>query len=260
MLRSLVLAGLFHISSLHITHTQVSSRSHCVFQLRYTSAQGKPVTFTVMDLAGSEQAESVMVSPALLAESKHINRSLLSLQRLIQSMSTASIKKTGKAKPTSQQGGRDSLLTRLLMPVLSGRALCTLILTSSCASHAENTRRAINTFRFGNTAKAIRALCPLQKPKRAARRVICPSCESRDLSRSTSVATSCQTTDEEPAETDTQSEDGVELVLQVPKVKSESVWGDMADPVYLADVLSRLPASVRYNILARMKPVLASRT
>ncbi|CAN3373652.1 hypothetical protein DIURU_005457 [Diutina rugosa] len=124
-----------------------SSRSHSILQLRLKTCDGSEPRFTTLtlcDLAGSEKAA---LHAERRKEGSFINKSLLALGTVI-------------AKLSANQGEhinyRDSKLTRLLQPSLSGSALvsilCTIHLGSSTPGVVSETH---NSLRFAARAKAV---------------------------------------------------------------------------------------------------------
>ncbi|KKY29029.1 putative kinesin family protein [Phaeomoniella chlamydospora] len=152
-----------------------SSRSHAVVQIivesRERGANGgstreskhaailpggvRVSTLSLIDLAGSERAAE---SKERRTEGAHINKSLLTLGTVIARLSTDKEKgatdKDGKHLPY-----RDSKLTRLLQPALSGNSLVSILCTiqigaqGSAASANTHTGETINTLKFAARAK-----------------------------------------------------------------------------------------------------------
>ncbi|RDH24133.1 kinesin family protein [Aspergillus niger ATCC 13496] len=147
-----------------------SSRSHAVVQIVVESRERVPAgasqdrrsglvpggvrvsTLSLIDLAGSERAAE---DKERRTEGAHINKSLLTLGTIISKLSEAR-DKTGN--PTDKEGKhlpyRDSKLTRLLQPALSGNSLvsilCTVQLGGAAKSHSGET---LNTLKFAARAK-----------------------------------------------------------------------------------------------------------
>ncbi|THY43517.1 kinesin-domain-containing protein [Aureobasidium pullulans] len=149
-----------------------SSRSHAVVQIVVESRErsAAPVddhrrdkllpgsvlvsTLSLIDLAGSEKAAE---SKERRTEGGHINKSLLTLGTVIARLSgdTELSEKDQKHLPY-----RDSKLTRLLQPALSGNSLvsilCTVQLSSastSAAATSSHTSETLNTLKFASRAK-----------------------------------------------------------------------------------------------------------
>ncbi|KAJ5252493.1 hypothetical protein N7489_002903 [Penicillium chrysogenum] len=147
-----------------------SSRSHAVVQIVVESRERVPSssshdkrsgiapggvrvsTLSLIDLAGSERAAE---DKERRTEGAHINKSLLTLGTIISRLSE---NKDKQGNPTDRDGRhlpyRDSKLTRLLQPALSGGSLvsilCTIQLTSAVNSHTGET---LNTMKFAARAK-----------------------------------------------------------------------------------------------------------
>nr|OQO20096.1 hypothetical protein B0A51_13929 [Rachicladosporium sp. CCFEE 5018] len=164
-----------------------SSRSHAVVQIVVESRERAPAhgayfekesrradrilpggvlvsTLSLIDLAGSERAAE---SKERRTEGSHINKSLLTLGTVIGRLSGEDdkekddpTKKTEKEKSIKHLPYRDSKLTRLLQPALSGDSLvsilCTIQLSSAATSAAttgSHTGETLNTLKFASRAK-----------------------------------------------------------------------------------------------------------
>lgn len=153
-----------------------SSRSHAVVQIVVESRERAPAnsaqdkrsaivpggvrvsTLSLIDLAGSERAAD---NKERRAEGAHINKSLLTLGTVISRLCVVDKDKSGN--PTDRDGKhlpyRDSKLTRLLQPALSGNSLVSILCTiqigagSSAASAATHTGETLNTLKFAARAK-----------------------------------------------------------------------------------------------------------
>ncbi|KAJ5630536.1 uncharacterized protein N7484_010636 [Penicillium longicatenatum] len=147
-----------------------SSRSHAVVQIVVESRERVPAgnsqdkrsgiapggvrvsTLSLIDLAGSERAAD---DKERRTEGAHINKSLLTLGNIISKLSDA---KDKQGNPMDKEGRhlpyRDSKLTRLLQPALSGNSLvsilCTIQLVSGVNAHSGET---LNTLKFAARAK-----------------------------------------------------------------------------------------------------------
>lgn len=147
-----------------------SSRSHAVVQIVVESRERVPSgnsqdkragiapggvrvsTLSLIDLAGSERAAD---DKERRTEGAHINKSLLTLGNIISKLSES---KDKQGNPTDREGRhlpyRDSKLTRLLQPALSGNSLvsilCTVQMASGVNAHSGET---INTLKFAARAK-----------------------------------------------------------------------------------------------------------
>lgn len=151
-----------------------SSRSHAVVQIVVESrertapadnrrndvvaAGGVLVsTLSLIDLAGSEKAAE---NKERRTEGAHINKSLLTLGTVIGKLSGDKDAKEGPDKDQKHLPYRDSKLTRLLQPALSGGSLvsilCTIQLSSagtSAAAASTHTNETLNTLKFASRAK-----------------------------------------------------------------------------------------------------------
>lgn len=147
-----------------------SSRSHAVVQIVVESRERVPSgnsqdkragiapggvrvsTLSLIDLAGSERAAD---DKERRTEGAHINKSLLTLGNIISKLSET---KDKQGNPTDREGRhlpyRDSKLTRLLQPALSGNSLvsilCTVQMVSGLNAHSGET---LNTLKFAARAK-----------------------------------------------------------------------------------------------------------
>ena len=114
-------------------------------------------TLSLIDLAGSEKAAD---SKERRTEGSHINKSLLTLGTVIARLSGD---KDKKGNPTDKDGKhlpyRDSKLTRLLQPALSGNSLISILCTLQVGSHgsvvtaSNHTIETLNTLKFAARAK-----------------------------------------------------------------------------------------------------------
>ena len=166
-----------------------SSRSHAVVQIVVESRVRTPThgayfekeqrrtdkimpggvlvsTLSLIDLAGSERAAE---SKERRTEGAHINKSLLTLGTVIGRLSGEDEKEKEDGTKTSEKDKdkvlkhlpyRDSKLTRLLQPALSGDSLvsilCTIQLSSagtSAAAAGLHTGETLNTLKFASRAK-----------------------------------------------------------------------------------------------------------
>lgn len=143
-----------------------SSRSHAVVQITIESSPRNKAgtiaprtsTLYLCDLAGSERAAS---QTERRKEGAYINKSLLTLGTVIARLSIASTSSLGNL---SYNGGgnnnaghipyRDSKLTRLLQPALSGKSLVSVLCTVDICNLGNNVE-TISTLRFAARAKNI---------------------------------------------------------------------------------------------------------
>ena len=139
-----------------------SSRSHAIFRITVesrdsandpTTVEGNRCrivrisTLNLVDLAGSENRKLTKATGNRQREGGMINQSLLSLSQVIQALSV----------PLNQRPSfinyRDSKLTRVLQPHLSGNALMAILCcVNPSASYVEETR---STLRFASRAKLV---------------------------------------------------------------------------------------------------------
>ncbi|KAF0924366.1 hypothetical protein E2562_010043 [Oryza meyeriana var. granulata] len=133
---------------------EASSRSHQILRLTVESSAkqflGRGNSSTLLacvnfvDLAGSERASQTASAGTRLKEGSHINRSLLTLGKVIRQLSKG---RNGHIPY------RDSKLTRILQSSLGGNARTAIICTMSPAHcHIEQSR---NTLLFANCAKDV---------------------------------------------------------------------------------------------------------
>eukprot|EP00535_Pseudo-nitzschia_heimii_P013724 CAMPEP_0197199360 /NCGR_PEP_ID=MMETSP1423-20130617/33841_1 /TAXON_ID=476441 /ORGANISM="Pseudo-nitzschia heimii, Strain UNC1101" /LENGTH=742 /DNA_ID=CAMNT_0042653215 /DNA_START=107 /DNA_END=2333 /DNA_ORIENTATION=+ len=144
----------------------LSSRSHAVFRLSVKSrivderqlmnCKGHDIAkfsdFNLVDLAGSESLKATKTTGVRQREGATINKSLLALSTVIQALSQPSPKKR------QHINYRDSKLTRILQPHLSGNAeIAILCCATASKDYIEETRA---TLKFALRAKHIQV-----KPK-----------------------------------------------------------------------------------------------
>ena len=99
-----------------------SSRSHAIFRLTIESRQVnehgeqtvRSAALNLVDLAGSESVRNTGATGQRAKEGGKINQSLLTLSRVVQQL--------GEKGKENFVNFRDSRLTRLLQPTLSGKA------------------------------------------------------------------------------------------------------------------------------------------
>lgn len=129
-----------------------SSRSHSVFRLTVKSRSADDESFRVsdfnlVDLAGSESLKSTKNTGIRQREGATINKSLLALTTVIQALSQPT-----KKRP-QHINYRDSKLTRILQPHLSGNAEMAIL---CCASRSKNfIDETKSTLKFASRAKLI---------------------------------------------------------------------------------------------------------
>jgi centromeric protein E len=157
-----------------------SSRSHAVVQIVVESRERIPggttnmkdakrsaiipggvrvSTLSLIDLAGSEKAAD---NKERRTEGSHINKSLLTLGTVIARLSSDKEKAGSDKDKTSKEKHlpyRDSKLTRLLQPALSGNSLVSILCTiqigasGSIATANSHTGETLNTLKFASRAK-----------------------------------------------------------------------------------------------------------
>ncbi|KAF2752809.1 kinesin-domain-containing protein [Pseudovirgaria hyperparasitica] len=156
-----------------------SSRSHAVVQIVVESRERvngssladkrstaitpggvRVSTLSLIDLAGSERAAE---DKARRTEGAHINKSLLTLGTVIANLSgETEDKRPGDKKAVDKSKHlpyRDSKLTRLLQPALSGNSLVSILCTiqigsaGSVAAAHNHTAETLNTLKFASRAK-----------------------------------------------------------------------------------------------------------
>lgn len=155
-----------------------SSRSHAVVQIVVESRERAPAstgslanskrsaiapggvrvsTLSLIDLAGSEKAAD---NKERRTEGSHINKSLLTLGTVIGRLSSDKEKtEKDKGKNDKHLPYRDSKLTRLLQPALSGNSLVSILCTiqigasGSIAAASSHTGETLNTLKFASRAK-----------------------------------------------------------------------------------------------------------
>ena len=126
-----------------------SSRSHVVFtleieiRLKQKFVKSFSSIITLADLAGSESIGSKKKNK-LIKEGAHINKSLLALSNVIKKLN----------KNNKYVSFRDSKLTRILKPVLSGNSRTSIICTINPLTKFMS--ETINTLRFGISAGGIK--------------------------------------------------------------------------------------------------------
>lgn len=142
------------------------SRKSSSGSLSSNGKRGTPVrvsSLSLVDLAGSESVRLHGANEARRQEGHYINKSLMALGKVVYALS-----EQGKQKASGKVGGvplhipyRDSKLTRLLQPSLSGNAQMVLICCiSPLATHIEESH---NTFKFATRAKKVPQKATIQE-------------------------------------------------------------------------------------------------
>ena len=153
-----------------------SSRSHAVVQIVVESRERMPgsgamaenkrsagihggvrvSTLSLIDLAGSEKAAE---TKERRLEGAHINKSLLTFGTIVARLSGDQEKAGGGTDKEKHLPYRDSKLTRLLQPALSGNSLVSILCTiqvgsiGSAAAAMGHTAETLNTLKFASRAK-----------------------------------------------------------------------------------------------------------
>ena len=139
-----------------------SSRSHSIFRLiiesrnRSSSSKNKAVrvsSLSLVDLAGSESAKNTGAVGTRQKEGQYINKSLMTLGLVIWKLSEISSNRNKRNSDHHHIPYRDSKLTRLLQPSLSGNAKICIIVNIS--PFAKNIDESYNTLKFASRAKRI---------------------------------------------------------------------------------------------------------
>lgn len=126
---------------------------------------GTPVrvsSLSLVDLAGSESVKLHGANEARRQEGHYINKSLMALGKVVYALSERSKQDGSKTSSAPQHiPYRDSKLTRLLQPSLSGNAQMVLICCiSPLATHIEESH---NTFKFAARAKKVQQKATIQE-------------------------------------------------------------------------------------------------
>ncbi|GAA5893152.1 hypothetical protein JCM8208_004359 [Rhodotorula glutinis] len=136
-----------------------SSRSHCVFIVTIESMSKKDGTartsrLNLIDLAGSESATG---QEERRKEGAFINKSLLTLGTVIGKLtdnpSSSSSSSSSSSAPPQHIPYRDSKLTRLLQPALSGNSRVAVVCTVS--PDPEQAQETLSTLKFARRAKMV---------------------------------------------------------------------------------------------------------
>jgi len=142
-----------------------SSNSSSSLASSASSKSGTPVrvsSLSLVDLAGSESVKLHGANEARRQEGHYINKSLMALGKVVYALSEQGKQKNGKINTAPQHiPYRDSKLTRLLQPSLSGNAQMVLICCiSPLATHIEESH---NTFKFAARAKKVPQKATIQE-------------------------------------------------------------------------------------------------
>ncbi|KAG5680018.1 hypothetical protein PVAND_009551 [Polypedilum vanderplanki] len=129
-----------------------SSRSHAIFQVHIRMIEKKTntkrtVKLSMIDLAGSERAQSTKCKGLRFKEGANINKSLLALGNCINKLADGS-----KHIPY-----RDSNLTRILKDSLGGN--CQTLMIANISPSSITYEDTYNTLKYASRAKKIRTTC-----------------------------------------------------------------------------------------------------
>mmetsp|Transcript_392 Transcript_392/g.1117 ORF Transcript_392/g.1117 Transcript_392/m.1117 type:complete len:370 (+) Transcript_392:269-1378(+) len=132
---------------------KASSRSHVLcFLVLSDAVSGEVISRIGMcDLAGSERQNKTGTSGHKLKEGGSINRSLSALERVVSGIHD--YQKQKQKGSMSHVNFRDSKLTRILQPFLSGRGSSVFILCVSALPG--NAHETLNTMKFGQRLQGI---------------------------------------------------------------------------------------------------------
>lgn len=129
-----------------------SSRSHAIFQVHIRMIDKKTSTkrtvkLSMIDLAGSERAQSTKCKGLRFKEGANINRSLLALGNCINKL----------ADGCKHIPYRDSNLTRILKDSLGGN--CQTLMIANISPSSITYEDTYNTLKYASRAKKIRTVC-----------------------------------------------------------------------------------------------------
>lgn len=131
---------------------QESSRSHAIFQVHIRMTDNKTkvrrtVKLSMIDLAGSERAQSTKCKGLRFKEGANINKSLLALGNCINKL----------ADGCKHIPYRDSNLTRILKDSLGGN--CQTLMIANISPSSLTYEDTYNTLKYASRAKKIRTTC-----------------------------------------------------------------------------------------------------
>ncbi|KAL7037236.1 hypothetical protein ACKWTF_009125 [Chironomus riparius] len=129
-----------------------SSRSHAIFQVHIRmvdkkTSQKRTVKLSMIDLAGSERAQSTKCKGLRFKEGANINKSLLALGNCINKL----------ADGCKHIPYRDSNLTRILKDSLGGN--CQTLMIANVSPSSMTFEDTYNTLKYASRAKKIRTTC-----------------------------------------------------------------------------------------------------
>ncbi|XP_063234181.1 kinesin-like protein KIF20A isoform X2 [Bacillus rossius redtenbacheri] len=156
---------LFGQHNLRIAGTElnsVSSRSHCIFDVKLVKCTGnfsrhKISTFSFCDLAGSERAKKTLNCGERMKESQNINTSLLVLGRCL-----TSIRANQQLKEKLPVPFRDSKLTRLFKEPLQRKGCVSIIVNVNLDPYLYD--ETMNVLKFSAIAREV--VLPRKKPRK----------------------------------------------------------------------------------------------
>jgi len=136
---------------------EMSSRSHAIFIMTISaqkSKDNKPFTAQayLVDLAGSENVAMTGVKGEALREAKSVNKSLISLGRVVSALNENRRRTKGKR---SAVPFREAKLTQILHEPLTKDFLCTMILNASSSPAQGQAQETGKTMVFGEAAKKL---------------------------------------------------------------------------------------------------------
>eukprot|EP00949_MAST-11_sp_MAST-11-sp1_P003249 g3249.t1 len=151
-LLALVREGLMNRVTAKTGANATSSRSHAILSIRLVQREldtgiTRMSSIDLVDLAGSEKVAKTGAFGTRLREAQHINKSLFSLSKVIEQLSTADQPKDAFVPY------RNSVLTKLLKDKLSGNAVTSILVCAS--SHPYNVSETLSSLSFGARAKYI---------------------------------------------------------------------------------------------------------
>jgi len=160
-----------------------SSRSHCIFTLEVSqiltefsendsviseTSNSKKAKISLIDLAGSERADSAGTTGIRLQEGSNINKSLTTLGRCISTLAKISLKKANSPDSHTSEDYipfRDSNLTWLLRDNLWGNAKTAMIANISPAG--VNHDETLSTLRYAASAKQVSTIARVNEDETA---------------------------------------------------------------------------------------------
>ena len=126
---------------------ELSSRSHAILILEISRGSVRSSCY-IVDLAGSENASVTGVAGKGMLEAREINKSLISLARVMNAINENQKRTKGKQVPVPF---RESPLTMVLKDVLVGDFISAVLLNVSCSSALQQARLTAKTMAFGDS-------------------------------------------------------------------------------------------------------------